>query len=1105
MKLRTILFVLAALTFFSAATGGYLYYSSLRQSALVEAERHNRAHAIRANKVVSSFLSHNLKPVAALAGLDEIRQAIEKPNADTMAPANALIDHFQRTLGADVCYLMDYAGETLAASNRHTPESFVGKNYAFRPYFQKAMQGLPTVYMALGVTSNRRGVYFSQPIYLDTQERPAGVVVLKASVEPLEQELTEEHNTEAVITLVTDSNGVIFMSNYKAWLFHTIWRVSDKDISDILQTRQFGKSSLRWTGLESKNQNLATLNGGAGYFIHREAIGGYPGWSVYNLTAMQSIFEGIHNPLIKTAGSIAILLGAFVGISVFVLYKMASSDIRQRKMAEDALKASEANYRSIFNAANDAIFVHDAETGKILDVNQKMCEMFGYTLEEANGLSVEDVSSGVPPYTQKDALKWITKAIDGRPQLFEWRAKDRSGELFWVEVNLKRTTIGEENRVLAVVRDISERKRTDKELRKSEQRHQAISELTSDYAYAFRVEPDGTLVNDWVTGALQRITGFTKEEIQSRGGWESLIYPDDISIPLAQLKALQNNQSKVVEYRIIAKNGDIRWMRDYARPGRENGSGRLIHIFGAVQDITEQKQMEATLRESELKYKNLFNNAQVGLGRARIHDGKVLESNAKLAQIFGYNNRQEFIDEFVFSENYVDPALREKMLTKVEKTGVVNDMIAKFYRKDGTIVWARFDSQIFPEAGYMEDVVVDITEQKMAEDEKNALESKLRQAQKMEAIGTLAGGIAHDFNNILSALIGYTELSLAEVEKETVLHKNLQEILGAGLRAKDLVKQILTFSRQAELELKPVQVKPILKEGLKFLRASLPTTIEIRPSIQSDSLVTADPTQIHQVLMNLCTNAAHAMAEKGGVLAVKLVDVEIDADLKAEHPELKPGNYLELIVSDTGHGMPAHVLERIFDPFFTTKGTGEGTGMGLAVVHGIVGGCGGAITADSEPGKGSTFKVYLPVVGRQSPTLDPAKESMAKGTERILFVDDEPALVKIGKKMLESLGYTVTGRTSSLEALELFKAKPERFDLVITDMAMPNMSGDILSAELMKVRPEIPIILCTGYSAKISEESALKKGIKAFAYKPVGRHDLADSVRRVLDEAQINS
>jgi|GEM_PF-2382425 len=389
-------------------------------------------------------------------------------------------------------------------------------------------------------------------------------------------------------------------------------------------------------------------------------------------------------------------------------------------------------------------------------------------------------------------------------------------------------------------------------------------------------------------------------------------------------------------------------------------------------------------------------------------------------------------------------------------------------------------------------IIIDITE-------KLRMEGQLRQAQKMEAIGTLAGGIAHDFNNILSAIIGYTELALFDSEKGGPIYHNLQEVMRAGGRARDLVKQILAFSRQAQQERKPIQVKSIGKEALKFLRASLPATIEIHQDLQSNALVMADPTQIHQIIMNLCTNAEHAMREKGGVLGVKMEDVKLRADFTADHAGLKPGTYLKLTVSDTGHGIPAPILDRIFDPFFTTKEKGAGTGMGLSVVHGIVSGYEGAITASSEQGKGSTFSVYLPVIDWQLEPQAADKEPAPTGTEHVLLVDDEPALENIGKQILKSLGYQVTTRSSSIEALELFKAKPNHFDLVITDMSMPIMSGDILSAELLKIKPEIPIILCTGYSSKISDKTAKGIGIKAFVYKPIVRNDLAKSIRAVLD------
>ncbi|MCG7853379.1 MAG: ATP-binding protein, partial [Methanosarcinaceae archaeon] len=298
----------------------------------------------------------------------------------------------------------------------------------------------------------------------------------------------------------------------------------------------------------------------------------------------------------------------------------------------------------------------------------------------------------------------------------------------------------------------------------------------------------------------------------------------------------------------------------------------------------------------------------------------------------------------------------------------------------------------------------------------------------------------------------------------------------------------------------PIQVKLVVKESLKLLRASLPTTIEIRQNIKSDSLIMGDPTQIHQIMMNLCINAGHAMQAKGGVLEVNLTDLELDLASGAGYPDLNSGHYLQLTVSDTGHGMRPEVAEQIFDPFFTTKGPGEGTGLGLSVVHGIVKSHGGDIHAYSEPGEGTTFKVLFPAVERLKEPEPREERPIPVGTEHILFIDDEPSLAKMGHQILESLGYKVTSRTSSVEALELFKAQPDRFDLVITDMTMPHMTGKELSAKLMKIRPDIPIILCTGFSSRINEEKVSAIGIQAFVMKPILRRTMAETIRRVLDQ-----
>ncbi len=390
-------------------------------------------------------------------------------------------------------------------------------------------------------------------------------------------------------------------------------------------------------------------------------------------------------------------------------------------------------------------------------------------------------------------------------------------------------------------------------------------------------------------------------------------------------------------------------------------------------------------------------------------------------------------------------------------------------------------------------------------EEKKSMEEKLRQVQKLEAIGTLAGGIAHDFNNILSAIFGYAELGLGGVKKGSLIESYLIKILQAGERARDLVKQILTFARQREQEVMPVYVKPIVKECLKLMKASLPSTISIKQNLKGNPVIMADPTRIHQIIMNLCTNAGQAMEERGGCLEVTMDEIFMNSEMINKHPDLSPGRYLCLVVSDNGHGMSSAVQERIFEPFFTTKERGKGTGLGLSVVHGIVKGLGGGIFVYSEPGKGAVFTVYIPVIENGSMKKNKPCAPLPLGNEKILFVDDEPFQVDIGKQMLERLGYKVTVTTKSIEALEIFREDPQKFDLVITDMTMPDITGDELAKTLMLIRPDIPIIVCTGYSEKITEEKAKSIGIKGLIMKPVVMREMAVMIRDALNGKPTNS
>lgn len=394
----------------------------------------------------------------------------------------------------------------------------------------------------------------------------------------------------------------------------------------------------------------------------------------------------------------------------------------------------------------------------------------------------------------------------------------------------------------------------------------------------------------------------------------------------------------------------------------------------------------------------------------------------------------------------------------------------------------------------------EILEHDKSEQKKKELENKLLQAHKMESIGTLAGGIAHDFNNILSSILGFTELAIGEVQKGTVLENDLQEVYAGGKRAKELVARILTFARQSDEQPKPVKIHTIADEFITFIRSTIPSTIEIQTNLESDSLILGNQTQLHQILMNLFTNAAHSMEPHGGTIELYVNDLSIEESTGLKSVGLIPGKYVEIIVKDTGSGISSDIIGQIFDPYFTTKKVGEGTGMGLSMVHGIVESYNGKINVQSQPGIGSTFSLYFPVIEGSVEQKPYVSEKLPTGTERILFVDDEESIAKMVSQMLTRLGYTVTNRTSSLDALELFRKTPDSFDLVITDMTMPGMTGDTLAFEIKNIRPDIPIILCTGYNKKLYESSALDNAVEVLIHKPLVQSKLVKMIRSILDE-----
>lgn len=509
------------------------------------------------------------------------------------------------------------------------------------------------------------------------------------------------------------------------------------------------------------------------------------------------------------------------------------------------------------------------------------------------------------------------------------------------------------------------------------------------------------------------------------------------------------------------------------------------------------KQAEQALRESEHSFRELFDTMTSGVAVYEVKNNGnkfIFKDFNKAAERITGLKRDQVVGK---DAEKMFPGLMGAGLIgafqQVWETGKAAHHPLSLYQDKCLDFWV--ENNIYKlQSGQVVAIFDDITDRKRAE-------TQLLQAQKMEAIGTLAGGVAHDFNNILGAIVGYAQLSQMSIPENNTAKGYIEQILVASDRAKGLVQQILAFSRRSKPEKIPVDIGIIVKEALKLLRALLPANIEIRQNIKSNQgSVMADQTQIHQVMMNLCTNALHTMEKNGGLLEITLAPVELNTDEVAAYYDLKPGRYLKLTVTDSGHGMDSATLARIFEPYFTTREVGEGTGMGLSTVLGIVQDHDGGIKVYSEPGVGTSFHIILPYIEVEAKKMETIKP-LPTGTEHVLFVDDEKVLVDIVEKMLKKLGYKVKVRTSPYEALEAFRANPDKFDMVITDMAMPGMSGENLAKEILKIRPDMPVIICTGFSNMITPEKASSMGIKDFLMKPLTMHDLSESIRKVLDQS----
>ena len=647
---------------------------------------------------------------------------------------------------------------------------------------------------------------------------------------------------------------------------------------------------------------------------------------------------------------------------------------------------------------------------------------------------------------------------------------------------------------------------SEQRLKQSNERYLSLVESTSDWIW----EVDKNGVYTYVSPKIRDLLGYEPEEILGKTPADMMPQHEAERISRLLRKIFAAHDPIVnLENINLHKDGHQVLLETSGVPLIDD-KGKLLGYRGIDRDITERRQVENRANELERKFITLLGNLQGIAYRCQNDQDWSMEFiSENCNKLTGYQVADLVGNQSIAYNDLIHPDDRKGVWETAQKRIALDLPFQLIYRiktlsGETKWVWEQgigikdSDGKLIALEGF----ITDITERKQAEQENEKLQAQLRHVQKMEAIGTLAGGIAHDFNNLLSPIIGFTELAIEALSDNSEVSSDLKQVLKASGRAKELVKQILSFSHQSDHERKPVQLNLIVNEAMRLMRASIPTTIEVRQDINSNcGYVLADPTQMHQIVINLCTNAYHAMREKGGILYIKLEQVNVDAE-QASLVSINPGTYIKLEVSDTGYGMEPQTLERIFEPYYTTKPEEEGTGLGLSVVHGIVRSHDGGITVNSTPNEGTKFEIFLPRASTAITELGvDLVEPIPLGNEHILLIDDEEAIIQMETALLENLGYKVTALTSSDEALTTFESHPENFDLTISDMTMPHMTGADLAKRFLSIRPDMPFILCTGFSEMINEEKARELGIQEYIKKPVLRKEMAIVVRRALDNS----
>ncbi|MCF7862211.1 PAS domain S-box protein [Candidatus Woesearchaeota archaeon] len=766
----------------------------------------------------------------------------------------------------------------------------------------------------------------------------------------------------------------------------------------------------------------------------------------------------------------------------------------QRDITES--KEIKERCRGIFDRTTSAIAIYRAVDGgddfEFIDLNPAALAAEKLSIDEIVGRRVTEAFPNIREFGLLDVFREVYKTgiASELPESFY-----KDGRIEGWRYNLVFKLSNDD--IVCIYDDISEKKAVIQELSAFEARLSSILKNSPAVSYQFKMSSDGTFSFPFISQNIKQIIGVESEEVMyDVNNLLGKIEPGYVEKFRNHVLGSAKDLTLYEDVVPAIIDGDLVWMEVKSVPKKlDDGS---ILWDGFMQNVTDRINYESQLQDTSEKLELALKASNVGLWDWDLRSNAVYFSKEWKQQI-GYEEN-EFEDRYDEWEKRIHPDDIETVKSAVNEYlgGKREDYVVEFrlQHKDGSYRWIESEGEaVRDEKGFPVRFLGshrDVTEKKSLEDE-------LKQAHKMEAMGTMAGGIAHDFNNILTPIIGFAELGIEETASEGKLYDHFMEIHNSAKRAKGLVQQILAFSRQSDVEKKPLKLNNVITEVSQLIRASIPTTINIEQELEGNCYISGNPNQIHQILMNLITNAQHAMEDEGGTLEIKLKKTELSPS-KVENNGLNHGKYVVLSVTDSGTGIPLHIINRIFDPYFTTKKGDKGTGLGLSVVHGIVRDHGGLIEVDSVLGRGTKFDVYLPTLETHVSNNPSPTGQIYKGNQSILYVDDEQSITKLGKLTLERYGYTVTTRNSSTDALELFRNNPQRFDLVITDLTMPNMTGIELAGQIKNLRHETGVILCTGFSEKMDDNQAASYGIDRVVLKPLARNDMLKTVYEVLEK-----